>query len=111
MKELYAQGSINPTNDDTVLGYQERWAEYRYKPSIITGAMRTNYATTLDAWHLSQYWATQPGLNSDLIEEYAPMGRVLANGTEPHFIGDFYFDYHCVRPMPTYSVPGLIDHF
>jgi len=96
---------------DDVFGYQERFAEYRYKPSKITGKMRSNDAETLDAWHLSQNFVNQPYLAPLFIEENPPLDRVIAVPTEPHFIFDSYISMSCVRPMPVYSVPGLIDHF
>lgn len=107
-KEIFAQGN---DQDDQVFGYQERYAEYRYKPSLITGKLRSSDPQTLDVWHLSQKFTTLPKLNSDFIEENPPISRVVAVQTEPHFIGDFYFDLKCIRPMPLYGVPGLIDHF
>lgn len=107
-KEIYAQGN---DEDDQVFGYQERYAEYRYKPSLITGKLRSSDPQTLDVWHLSQKFSTLPKLNSDFIEENPPVSRVVAVQNEPHFIGDFYFDLKCIRPMPLYGVPGLIDHF
>ena len=115
-KELYAQGPAavdeqgNPI-DDNVFGYQERFAEYRYKPSLITGQFRSNYAQTLDSWHLSQNFEALPALNASFIEENPPVDRVIAVQAEPHVILDTYFQMHCARPMPVYSVPGLIDHF
>lgn len=107
-KEIYAQGTAD---DDNVFGYQERFAEYRYKPSIITGRMRSSFATSLDTWHLSQDFASLPTLSSSFIEEDPPIDRVIAVATEPHFLIDSYFRVTCARPMPMYSVPGLIDHF
>ena len=107
-KEIFAQGN---DQDDQVFGYQERYAEYRYKPSLITGKLRSSDPQTLDVWHLSQKFTTLPKLNSDFIEENPPISRVVAVQTEPRFIGDFYFDLKCIRPMPLYGVPGLIDHF
>jgi hypothetical protein len=107
-KEIYADGSAG---DQDVFGYQERYAEYRYKPSMITGKFRSNYATSLDAWHLAQDFATRPVLDSDFIEENPPIDRVIAVPSEPHMIFDAYFDLKCARPMPTYAVPGMIDHF
>lgn len=109
-KELYAQGSLAAT-DNEVFAYQERWAEYRYKPSIITGRFRSNSTVPLDSWHLSQEFSSLPGLNQTFIEENPPLDRVLAVTTEPHFILDTFFELRCARPMPLYSVPGLIDHF
>lgn len=107
-KEIFADGT---SADDDVFGYQERFAEYRYKPSKITGAFRSTYATSLDTWHLAQDFATLPSLNSDFIVDNPPVARVIAVETEPHFLFDSYFKLHCARPMPVYSVPGLIDHF
>jgi hypothetical protein len=107
-KEIYADGTAA---DDNVFGYQERYAEYRYKPSTITGKFRSNYAQTLDSWHLSQDFASLPTLGSDFIEDNPPIDRVIAVSSEPHFIFDAYFNMKCARPMPVNSVPGMIDHF
>ena len=107
-KEIYAQGT---SADDNVFGYQERFAEYRYKPSQITGKMRSTSATSLDNWHLAQEFSALPVLNSSFIEENPPVDRVIAVTSEPHLLLDMHFDLKCARPMPTYSVPGLIDHF
>ena len=107
-KEIWADGSAN---DELVFGYQERFAEYRYKPSTITGQFRSNFATSLDTWHLAQDFATLPALNATFIEEDPPVDRVIAVTSEPHFLFDSYFKLSCARPMPIYSVPGLIDHF
>lgn len=107
-KEIYAQGLAA---DEDVFGYQERYAEYRYKPSQVTGLMRSNAAGSLDAWHLSQDFSTLPVLNSSFIEDDPPLDRCIAVTDEPHFIFDSYFKLRCARPMPVYGVPGLIDHF
>ena len=107
-QEIYAQGT---SADTQTFGYQERFAEYRYKPSQITGKMRSNATGTLDAWHLAQDFTALPALNSSFIEENPPVDRVIAVTSEPQFIWDWYFDLKCTRPMPVYSVPGLIDHF
>jgi hypothetical protein len=107
-KEIYADGTAN---DDDVFGYQERFAEYRYKPSQITGKFRSTYATSLDPWHLSQEFSSRPTLNETFITSDTPIERCIAVVDEPHIIFDSYFDLKCVRPMPMYSVPGLIDHF
>lgn len=110
-KEIYAQGTVNPTADAAAWGYQERYAEYRYKPSVITGALRSNAATPLDTWHLAQNFTAAPALNAAFIEDNPPIDRVIAVPSEPHFIFDSYFSLRCARPMPVYGVPGLIDHF
>lgn len=107
-KEIYFQGT---SDDDNVFGYQERYAEYRYKPSIITGAFRSNAATPLDSWHLAQDFSSLPALNSTFIEDNPPVSRVVAVPSEPEFLFDGYFDMNCVRPMPLYGVPGMVDHF
>lgn len=112
-KELYWQGdSAGDNEDNDVFGYQERYAEYRYKQSLITGFMRSTSNLPLDIWHLSQKFDSLPTLGQQFIEENPPMERVLATGeTAPDFKFDSFFDLKCVRPMPVYSVPGLIDHF
>lgn len=107
-KEIYAQGTAD---DNGVFGYQERYAEYRYKPSMITGKLRSTDAQTLDVWHLAQKFDTLPKLNQDFIEENPPINRVIAVQNEPQFFADFWFDLKTSRPMPVYSVPGLVDHF
>lgn len=107
-KEIYAQ---NTADDNNVFGYQERYAEYRYKPSIITGQLRSNYATPLDAWHLSQKFTALPTLGSTFIQETPPLDRVSAVPSAPDFIFDSYFSMKCARPMPVYGVPGFTDHF
>jgi len=108
-QEIYTDGV--PANDTKVFGYQERFAEYRYKPSMITGLFRSTAAQPLDAWHLAQKFTTAPVLNSAFIQEDPPIDRVIAVATEPHFLFDSYFKMRCTRPMPVYGVPGLIDHF
>jgi hypothetical protein len=110
-KEIYCDGTAN---DDGVFGYQERWADLRYKPSQVTGLMRSTSAGTLDAWHLAQNFASLPTLNSTFIEDNPPVERVVAVGSEANgqqFIMDAFFDVNMARPMPMYSVPGLVDHF
>lgn len=107
-KEIYAQGT---SADDSVFGYQERYAEYRYKPSFVTGQMRSNFAQSLDTWHLAQDFGSLPALNASFIEENPPVDRVTAVQNYPNMILDMYFKLKCARPMPTYGVPGLIDHF
>jgi len=111
-KEIYMQASpANDTANDAVFGYQERYAEYRYKPSQITGKFRSTYATPLDMWHLAQEFSSLPTLNQTFIEETPPMARIKAVTSEPDFLFDAYFNLRCARPMPVSSVPGLIDHF
>jgi len=107
-KEIYAQGT---PEDDQVFGYQESWGEYRYKPSQVTGIMRSQANASLDVWHLAQDFANLPTLSSEFIEDNPPVERVIAVQTEPHLLLDAYFKLRCARPMPLYGVPGLIDHF
>jgi hypothetical protein len=107
-KEIYLQGTAA---DDNVFGYQERFGEYRYKPSTIHGAFRSDAATPLDAWHLSQDFASLPTLGDTFIQDNPPVDRVVATPSEPHFIADFYHKLTCARPMPMFGTPGLIDHF
>lgn len=107
-KEIYFDGTAA---DDDVWGYQERFAEYRYKPSVVTGPMRSSFPQSLDTWHLAQDFASRPLLNDAFIQDDPPIDRVIAVPSEPQFILDCYFQLRCARPMPTYGVPGLIDHF
>ena len=107
-KEIWADASAN---DELVFGYQERYAEYRYEPSKITGKFRSNDAASLDGWHLSQDFATLPVLGDTFIKETPPIGRVVAVPSEPEFILDCYHQLSCARPMPIYAVPGMMDHF
>lgn len=110
-KEIYATGIPGENDDDFVFGYQERYAEYRYKPSQITGKMRSTASGSLDSWHLAQDFGSPPMLNDEFIQEDPPMSRVLAVPDEPDFAFDAEFSYHCTRPMSVYAVPGLMDHF
>lgn len=110
-REIYCDGSANDAN---VFGYQERWAELRYNPSQISGLFKSTTAGTLDGWHLAQKFATLPTLNDTFMQDTPPLSRVLAVGAAANgqqFIGDFFFDCKAARPLPLYSVPGLIDHF
>lgn len=109
LKEIYATG--NAEQDNSVFGYQERYAEYRYKPSVICGKFRSNIKGNLDVWHLSQYFKTAPKLNPEFIEEDVPIGRIVAVPSEPQFLIDIGFKYITVRPMPMFGTPGLVDHF
>jgi hypothetical protein len=110
-KEIYVQGT---SADNDVFGYQERWAEYRYKPSQITGLMKSTSAGTIDAWHYAQKFTSLPTLNTTFIQETPPVDRTTAVGAAANgqqFLMDAFFDCKMARPMPMYSVPGLIDHF
>lgn len=110
-KEIYADGSAN---DALVFGYQERWAEYRFNPSQITGLFRSTSAGTLDPWHMAQRFTVLPTLNTTFLQETPPLSRVIAVGAAANgaqFLFDSFFDITAARPLPMYSVPGLIDHF
>lgn len=107
-KEIYLQGNAQ---DNDVFGYQERYAEYRYHPSQITGQLRSTCKTPLDYWHLAQKFTSLPKLNAEFIEDNPPIDRAIAVQNYPQFVFDSYVQCRCVRPMPVYSVPGLIDHF
>lgn len=109
LREIYAQGT---EADTTVFGYQERYAEYRYKPSQITGKFRSSVTGgNLDMWHLSQYFKTAPTLNEEFIMENPPIERIIAVPSEPEFLLDIGFRYTTVRPIPMFGTPGLVDHF
>lgn len=103
-KELYAQGT---SADNDVFGYQERWAEYRYHPNMITGLFRSTAAQSLDYWHLAQKFNNLPVLNNEFIQEKVPIDRVVAVTDEPPVILDAHYDIKCARPMPLYSVPSI----
>jgi hypothetical protein len=107
-KEIYAQGTAD---DDKVFGYQERYAEYRYYPGQITGKFRSTDPQPLDSWHLAQKFSSLPTLSSQFIQDTPPVERVIAVQDEPQFLFDSYIRLKCARPMPVYSVPGLVDHF
>ena len=109
LREIYAQGTAA---DTTVFGYQERYAEYRYKPSQITGKFRSSVADgNLDVWHLSQFFKNAPTLNEEFVVENPPISRIIAVQDEPEFLLDVGFRYTTVRPMPMFGTPGLVDHF
>lgn len=109
LREIYAQGT---EADTTVFGYQERYAEYRYKPSQITGKFRSSVTGgNLDVWHLSQFFNNAPTLNEEFITENPPIKRIIAVEDEPEFLLDVGFRYTTVRPMPMFGTPGLVDHF
>jgi len=110
-EEIYVTGTAT---DQNVFGYQERWAEYRYMPSEITGLFRSTAAGTIDPWHYAQRFTALPTLNSSFIEDNPPLARNLAVGAAANgkqFLLDAFFNINAARPLPMYSVPGLIDHF
>ncbi|AXH72370.1 MAG: major capsid protein [Microviridae sp.] len=107
-KEIFYRSSAM---DNDVFGYQERYAEYRYKPSTIAGVFHSEYPESLDMWHLAQDFVQVPPLNWGFFLEFTPLDRCIAVPSEPHFLCDLWFDLKCERPMPIYSVPGMIDHF
>ena len=107
-KEIFVSNSVA---DELVFGYQERYGEYRYKPSMITGLFRSDAASSLDFWHLSQDFSSTPVLDDTFIQDTPPIDRVIAVTGEPHFLFDAYFQLRCARPMPLYGVPGYIDRF
>lgn len=109
-KEIYAQGTAQ---DNEVFGYQEAWADYRYKPSIVTGEMRSNHNKSLDSWHFADDYDALPHLSSDWInEDQKPVDRALAvqSTVSNQLFADFFVQNETTRPMPVYSIPGLIDH-
>jgi len=111
-KEIFMQAV--PATDDAVFGYQERWAEYRYFPSMITGFFNSVHPQSLDIWHLSQEFTALPTLNTTFIQDTPPVSRIVAVGAAAagqQFLLDVFQKIRTVRPMPMYSVPGLIDHF
>lgn len=109
-KEIYAQGN---DKDDEVFGYQEAWADYRYKPSRVAGEMRSSYAQSLDVWHLGDNYSKLPSLSDAWIrEDKSNVDRVLAvqSTLQNQLFADIYIQNRSTRPMPMYSIPGLIDH-
>jgi hypothetical protein len=115
--ELYCQdpvtdtGSTGTPDNEKVFGYQERYAEYRYGMSKVTGLFRPNATSSLEAWHLSQEFTSLPTLNTSFIESATPLDRAIAVPAEPHIIQDMHVEAITIRPMPMYGVPGMIDHF
>lgn len=106
-KEIYVKGDAN---DELVFGYQERWAEYRYDPSMITGLFRSTAASTIDPWHLAQKFTALPTLADTFIKDTPPVERIVAVGSAANgkqFIVDTFIRNKMARPMPMYSVPGL----
>jgi hypothetical protein len=108
--EIYCIGGTTG-QDFLTFGYQERFAEYRYKQSIITGQFRSSYATTLDSWHLAQNFSSLPTLSPSFIVDHPPIPRVIAVPSQPEFLLDVRINMMCARPMPLYGVPGNIDRF
>ncbi len=107
-QEIYAKGD---SSDQDVFGYQERYAEYRYKPSTVHGMFRSDSTAPLDVWHLAHDFDDTPLLNDGFIQDDSPVDRVISVTDEPHFIADFYHDLDCTRPMPLYGVPAGIGRF
>lgn len=104
--EIYAQGTAA---DDKIFGYQEAWADYRYKPSIVSGKFRSAATGSLDTWHYADNFEGLPVLNSSFMKETSVnIQRTLAVQDEPQFIGDFYFKGVVARPMPVYSIPATL---
>jgi len=108
-KEIYVTGDT--TQDNLAFGYQERWAEYRYFPAMITGQFKSTTASPLDIWHVAQRFTSLPLLNDVFIREDPPINRIVAVPSQPQFLLDVFMNVHTVRALPMYSVPGLVDHF
>lgn len=109
-KEIYAQGT---DVDDEVFGYQEAWGDYRYKPNRVTGEMRSQYAQSLDVWHLGDDYTKLPSLSAEwIVEDKTNVDRVLAvtSTNANQLFADLYINNQTTRPMPMYSIPGLVDH-
>jgi len=110
-REIYADGTGDPdlgTGDYSVFGYQPRYEEYRQRVGRISGAMRSQYATSLDPWHLALDFSARPVLNATYIEEAPPIDRVIVVASEPEFKVDVFFRVTAVRPMPKFATPGLL---
>lgn len=110
--ELYVQGTSGGTADTTVFGYQERWSEYKYMQSRLTGLMKSTSANSFDAWHLAIKFTALPVLNSAFIQDTPPLSRVLANQSavaSSQVLVDALFDLARTRPLPMYSTPGMMD--
>jgi hypothetical protein len=116
-KEIYAVDPATDTDadgtadNDEVFGYQERFAEYRYMPSRVSGQFRSSASTPLDFWHLALDFTSAPALDDTFIQDAPPIDRVVASASDPELILDCYFKMICARPMPLYGVPGNIDRF
>jgi hypothetical protein len=105
LKEIYVQ---NSASDDTVFGYQERWAEYRYSKNLITGKLDPNATSALSFWHLAEDFASAPSLNQTFIEDATPMDRITTVDTNPDFVADIWFDVKAARPIPVRSIPAVL---
>ena len=114
-KEIFHQNNpgTGASQDEGVFGYQERYAEYRYKPSRLTGLMSVDATGTLSTWHLSEDFSSLPTLGNTFIQSNTggPLDRAIQIPSEPHFVFDAYFNYQCARPMPLFGVPGNLDRF
>lgn len=111
-KEIYWQAdSAGANQDNAAFGYQERWSELRYGQSRVSSLFRSVRTGSLDPWHLALDFASLPLLDATFIEDNPPVSRIVAVPSEPEFLCDAYFDVTSVRPLPTYSTPGYIDHF
>ena len=108
-KEIFVSNLA--ATDDAVFGYQERWAEYRMKHSRVVGVFNPDVAGSLGFWHLAEDFSSLPALNAAFIADATPMSRITTVDTEPDFLLDVWFDYKCARPLPVYSVPGLVSRF
>lgn len=117
MIELYCQdpatdtGSTGTPDNERVFNYQERYAELKYKKSMITGLFRSNCTSSLEAWHLSEEFSSLPSFDQTFIEQNTPVDRAIVTASEPHLILDCYFNLRCARPMHMYSIPGMGGRF
>jgi len=110
-KEIYAQGTAAPTVDAATFGYQERYGEYRYKPSEIHGQFRSTAGSSLDAWHLAEEFETLPTISASFITQNTPIERAIAVTSQPDLLADYWFQYRHTRPMMAYAVPSIIGRF
>ncbi len=110
-REIFLNADNDHSDNDEVFGYQERWSEYRFKNSEISGILRSDAASSLDVWHAAEDFASLPGLDADFIESNPPVSRLVVVPSEPELIADMFFDCRVTRPLPSRSVPGMIDHF
>lgn len=110
-KEIYAQGTDDLVADAAVFGYNEAWSQYRYRPNEVTGKFNSEVTGPLDIWHLALKFSALPTLDASFIVDDTPFQRIVAVTSEPEFLADFAFDLIHTRPIPTFSTPGLIDHF